>query len=162
GSQTFEGQILVNGQDIVEDRRFWRGFRASGKLGFMFQDPCLLPNRSVEQNIYLPLDILGQSRNGHDLVADYLRITGLEYEKQKYPSQLSGGMKTRVALARTFISGPELLLMDEPFSALDIVWKSQLYTELLNLKNKQQSSVILVTHDIFEALFFSSRILVMG
>jgi NitT/TauT family transport system ATP-binding protein len=156
------GQILIDGLDINADKFSWEHVRSTGKLGFMFQEPCLLPNLSIEDNIRLPLRILGNFENGQDLVADYLRITGLELDKAKLPDQLSGGMKTRTALARTFISCPTLLLLDEPFAALDIIWRTRLYDELRKLRTKTQSTVVLVTHDIFEAIYFSDQILVMG
>jgi ABC-type nitrate/sulfonate/bicarbonate transport system ATPase subunit len=136
--------------------------RAKGYLGFMFQESNLLPYLNVEDNIYLPLKIIGNTYNGDEIVSEYLRITGLDNHKHKLPAQLSGGMKTRVALARTFITKPKLLLLDEPFSSLDIIWKSTLYEEVKKLKNQINTTVVLVTHDIFEAIYFSSKIIVLG
>ncbi len=161
-SQVCSGRISIRGIDIANDKPSWRDLRAHGALGFMFQEPCLLPNMSLEANINLPLQMLGESADGQNLVSDYLRLTGLEDAKHKLPYQLSPGMKTRAALARTFITAPKLLLLDEPFSALDVVWKAKLYVELLKLRSDLRSTVILVTHDIFEAIYFSSRILIMG
>ncbi len=158
----FSGHVLIDNTDIVSDKEYWRQKRAEGSLGFMFQEPSLLPNLEVDENIHFPLKILGNSANGEEVVSEYLRITGLDNDKDKLPNQLSGGMKTRVALARTFITSPKLLLLDEPFSDLDIVWKAKLYSELKKLRDQLDSTVIIVTHDIFEAIFFSSEILVLG
>lgn len=160
--QHFSGRICLDGLDITIDKDKWKEQRSKGHLGFMFQQKSLLPNLTVEKNIHLPLDILNKSDGGEEFVSEYLEITGLEKEKKKLPYQLSGGMETRTALARTFISKPKLLLLDEPFSALDIVWKSKLYEEVRKLKNKLATTVILVTHDIFEAIFFSNKIIVLG
>ena len=156
------GKVLIDSLDITTELSAWQAQRSKGVLGFMFQEPCLLPYLSLEDNIHLPLKILDQSADGENLVADYLKLTGLEEARDKLPKQLSGGMKARTALARTFISRPKLLLLDEPFSALDIVWKARLYDELLKLRNTLQSTVVLVTHDIFEAMYFSDTVLVLG
>lgn len=158
----FDGRVLINGIDILKDNEEWQKFRTNGDLGFMFQEPNLLPHLNVESNIYLPLKIIGNSISADEIVSDYLKITGLDNDKNKLPNQLSGGMKTRVALARTFVSNPKLLLLDEPFSALDIVWKSKLYDEVKKLKKQFNTTVVLVTHDIFEAINFSDIIIVLG
>lgn len=160
--QNFSGKILIDELDITREKLKWKEFRAKGHLGFMFQDPNLLPNLTVEENIYLPLKIIGNTTNGDNIVSEYLQITGLDKHKNKLPHQLSGGMRTRVALARTFITKPQLLLLDEPFSSLDMVWKSILYNELKDLRREFKTTVVLVTHDIFEAMFFSDDIIVLG
>lgn len=160
--QYFSGKISIDNLEIMNDKPKWQELRSKGHLGFMFQEPSLLPHLNVEDNIHLPLKIIGNTHNGDEIVSKYLRITGLDDDKYKLPTQLSGGMKTRVALARTIITKPKLLLLDEPFSALDIVWKSKLYEEVKKLKSKINTTVILVTHDIFEAINFSNEIIVLG
>lgn len=160
--QNFSGQIFIDNLEITNDKPKWQELRSKGYLGFMFQEPSLLPHLNVEDNIHLPLKIIGNIQNGDYIVSEYIRITGLDDDKYKLPTQLSGGMKTRVALARTFITEPKLLLLDEPFSALDIVWKNKLYEEVKKLKNQINTTVVLVTHDIFEAIYFSNEIIVLG
>lgn len=160
--QNFSGNIMIDDFDIMNNKLKWQELRSKGYLGFMFQEPNLLPYLNVEDNIHLPLKIIGNVHNGDDIVSEYLRITGLDNDKHKLPAQLSGGMKTRVALARTFITKPKILLLDEPFSALDIVWKSKLYEEVKKLKDQINTTVVLVTHDIFEAVYFSRKIIVLG
>jgi len=157
----FTGQVLINGHDIAAEPAYWAGLRSKGKVGFMFQEAGLLPDRSVAENILLPLRILGRHDEGQRAVSHYVAQTGLEEAKTYLPAHLSGGMRTRAALARTLITGPELLLLDEPFSSLDVLWKARLYSELLALKEELQTTVVLVTHDIFEALFFSPRLLIL-
>ena len=130
------------------------------KVGFMFQDPSLFPNLTVEQNIALPTKFCKDKESENiDILIDKV---GLSNYKQYYPSELSGGMKTRVVLARTFITKPELLLLDEPFSALDVKWKLTLYKELESLIQERNPMVVLVTHDINEALLLSNHIVVLS
>lgn len=135
-------------------------YRQTGKLAFMFQEAALLPHMTAIENIRFPLKILGQ----HDFskADSLLQVVGLEQYSDYFPDQLSGGMKTRVALARSFVTEPELLLLDEPFSALDIAWKSLLYMELAKLRLQYQCTVIMVTHDVQEALLLSDRIIVLN
>lgn len=161
-TQNFSGNILINDIDINLNLNHWQLVREKGEMGFMFQEPNLLPHLTVEENIMLPLEIIGENVNGEKIVGNYLKLTGLDQHKLKYPRHLSGGMKTRVALARTFISNPKLLLLDEPFSSLDVVWKSRLYEEVKRLKSQTQTTIVLVTHDIFEAIFFSKQIIILG
>ncbi|MBZ0328291.1 MAG: ABC transporter ATP-binding protein [Altibacter sp.] len=157
-----KGEIKINDSDIIKEKIKWKNKRSKGELGYMFQNSNLLPHLSVEKNIKLPLKILGKKTEENEIVSDYLKITGLINHKNKLPKELSGGMKTRAALARTFITNPKLLLLDEPFSSLDIVWKSELYEEVKRLKNLNNTTVILVTHDIFEAVYFSNNIVILG
>lgn len=135
-------------------------FVKQGKVGFMFQEPTLFPNLSVKRNISLPLKLLKRTEN--NLVDEHIKKVGLSRFADFLPSQLSGGMKTRVALARTFVTQPSLLLLDEPFSGLDISWKFQLYRELEKLRKLYSTTIIMVTHDIQEALLLSNHILVFG
>jgi ABC-type nitrate/sulfonate/bicarbonate transport system ATPase subunit len=148
-----QGQINIKGQTPDE-------YRKSGKLAFMFQEATLMPNLTVKENIAFPLKIKGIKDD--ERVKNLLYTVGLEEHSNKLPKELSGGMKTRVALARSFVTGPELLLLDEPFSALDIAWKSKLYIELERLREQYHTTIIFVTHDVQEALVLSNKVIVLG
>lgn len=150
---------LLNGTILI-DNQIPNEYRKSEKLAIMFQESTLLPYLNVEQNIALPLNIRGVQ----NLEEVYLLIDkiGLKNFSKYMPSQLSGGMKTRVSLARSFVTHPELLLLDEPFSALDIAWKSRLYIELEKLREQTSTTVVIVTHDVQEALLLSNHVLVMN
>ena len=150
----FEGKITVNELSPVE-------YRQRGKLSFMFQEPALLPNLSVYENIALPFRIKG-ILNSQEKVDAVIETVGLTAFKNYLPKSLSGGMKTRVSLARSFITQPELLLLDEPFSALDVAWKTEIYEELKTLKEKFNTTVLFVTHNIDEALALSNKVLILG
>lgn len=150
----FEGKITVNELSPVE-------YRQRGKLSFMFQEPALLPNLSVYANIALPFRIKG-ILNSQEKVDAVIETVGLTAFKDYLPKSLSGGMKTRVSLARSFITQPELLLLDEPFSALDVAWKTEIYEELKTLKEKFNTTVLFVTHNIDEALALSNKVLILG
>lgn len=151
--QMLSGMVSING--LTPDQ-----YRKSGKLAFMFQESTLMPNLTVRENIAFPLLIKGSKDD--EKVTNLLRTVGLEEDAYKLPGQLSGGMKTRVALARSFVTDPELLLLDEPFSALDIAWKSKLYLELERLKELNNTTVVLVTHDVQEAILLSDEVTVIG
>ena len=147
------GNIYINGLVPKE-------YRIKGKLSFMFQENALMPNLSVKDNIALPLKIQGVTDNLK--VNNFIEIVGLQAYTDFLPKHLSGGMKTRVALARSFINNPDLLLLDEPFSALDISWKSKLYKELDKLRNRFNTTMIVVTHDVQEALLLANHIVVLN
>ncbi len=149
----FAGKILIDKQNAEE-------FRKTGKLSFMFQEPTLMPNLTVKENIQLPLRIQKKQYNGK--IDRLLEMVGLSEYSNYLPKELSGGMKTRVALARSFISEPQLLLLDEPFTALDIGWRKDLYTQLHSLRNEYNTMVIMVSHDIQEAVSESDLIFVLG
>ncbi len=134
--------------------------RSNGKLSFMFQEPSLLPNLTVRENISLPLRITKKFNDQH--IDNLIQSVGLKDSETKLPNALSGGMKTRTSLARSFANLPDLLLLDEPFSALDIGWKNNLYNELAELKSKYNTTVLLVSHDIEEAAKLSDVIVVLG
>lgn len=153
GNQILEGDIHIENRSPDE-------YRQKGKLAFMFQEATLMPQLTVSKNIGLPLNINGNTNE--ELVNSLTRTVGLEEYKNYLPKQLSGGMKTRVALARSFITSPELLLLDEPFSALDIAWKSKLYVELEKLREETETTVVMVTHDVQEALLLADHVLVMN
>jgi len=134
-------------------------YRRAGKLAVMFQDPTLLPHLPVRENVELPLKILrrGQEKD----VSGLLDLVGLRGFSDYLPRDLSGGMRTRVALARSFVSGPETLFLDEPFTGLDLGWKESLYGSLQDLRIRYGTTVLIVTHDLQEAVYNSDRVLVM-
>lgn len=142
------GELSINNQTPDQ-------YRKSGRLAFMFQEATLMPNLTVRENIEFPLKI--KSVSNRKKLDDLLETVGLTEFQQYLPKQLSGGMKTRVALARSFITDPELLLLDEPFSALDIAWKAELYKELNLLREKNKTTIVFVTHDIDEAITLAGK-----
>lgn len=147
------GEITIDGLTPNE-------YRQTGKLAFMFQEATLMPHLTVKQNIELPLKIKGNTNE--QKINNLIKTIGLEEYSNYLPKQLSGGMKTRVALARSFSTNPELLLLDEPFSALDIAWKSKLYVELERLREETSTTVVVVTHDVQEALLLADHVIVMN
>lgn len=146
--------------DISIDNLAPDQYRQTGKLAFMFQEATLMPHLTVKQNIELPLKIKGNP--SEQTTNNLIKAVGLEEYSKYLPKQLSGGMKTRVALSRSFSTNPELLLLDEPFSALDIAWKSKLYVELEKLREETDTTVVVVTHDVQEALLLADHVLVMN
>lgn len=132
-------------------------------LGYVFQEPTLLPWARVQANVRLPLDLAGVPRAQADARAQAaLARVGLAGFEQALPRQLSGGMQMRVSIARALVTAPRLLLMDEPFGALDEITRNRLDSELLALWQAQGLTVLFVTHSIHEAVFLSSRVLVMA
>jgi NitT/TauT family transport system ATP-binding protein len=133
------------------------------QVGYVFQEPRLLPWRTVKENVCLPLELLGQNGSAsRETVEQALSMVGLgEQDGKKFPRQLSGGMQMRVSLARALIRHPEILLLDEPFAALDDLLRYRLNQELLQLWQVQQWTAIFVTHNVSEAVFLSQEVLVM-
>jgi NitT/TauT family transport system ATP-binding protein len=132
-------------------------------FGIIFQDPTLLPWATSIDNVLFPIHILRRPKAQYRHKAEaLLRMVGLQDFMHKRPHQLSGGMKQRVAICRSLIHDPELLLMDEPFSALDAISRDEMNVELLNIWDKYRKTVLFVTHSIREAVFLSDRVLVMG
>ena len=132
-------------------------------LGFVFQEPTLLPWRTVADNVHLPLMLAGVSkRAGTDRVKEVLEQVGLAAFADSHPRQLSGGMKMRVSIARALVTQPKILLMDEPFAALDEITRNKLNNDLLDLFARKELTVIFVTHSVYESVYLSSRIVVMS
>jgi NitT/TauT family transport system ATP-binding protein len=131
-------------------------------IGFVFQDPALLPWRTVLQNVELPLQVGGgAARLGQREPRELLALVGLADRAGAYPHQLSGGQRQRVSIARALVSGPRILLMDEPFGALDEVTRERLNEELLRIWRQTGVTIVLVTHSIQEAAFLGQRVLVL-
>lgn len=137
--------------------------KPSGALGFVFQEPTLMPWATVFDNVFLPLRIQGKSATSvrADIEA-VLASVGLADFCNAYPRELSGGMKMRVSIARALVQNPRVLLMDEPFAALDEITRLKLSNDLLNLCSQQQLTVIFVTHSVYESVYLSDRIVVMA
>jgi len=150
------GRIAVNGV-TPEAARLDRAY------GYVFQAPALYPWRTVERNVMLPLEIMGLSAaERRERAARYLDLVNLKGFEKKFPWQLSGGMQQRVSIARALCFEPDLLLMDEPFGALDEITRDHLNEQLLRLWERTGKTVVFVTHSIPEAVFLSSKIVVMS
>lgn len=133
-----------------------------GSIGVVFQEPTLMPWATVEKNVWLPFRLMHKSyRSVRDDIHDALGLVGLEGFSQSYPRELSGGMKMRVAIARALATHPKIILMDEPFAALDEITRFKLNNDLLELKSKIGCTIVFVTHSVFESVFLSDRIAVM-
>ncbi len=148
GKLSIDGMTPANAREIVS---------------FIFQDATLLPWRTVAENVGLRLELERTARfRREEKVASLLELVGLAAAAKSYPRELSGGMKMRVSIARALSTRPRVLLMDEPFAALDEISRDRLNEELLRLQNEQKWTAIFVTHSVSEAVFLSSRVLVMA
>jgi NitT/TauT family transport system ATP-binding protein len=137
--------------------------KARELVSFIFQDATLLPWRTVRQNVVLGLELDGMARETRTTKVDtVLSLVGLSHVADSYPRQLSGGMKMRVSIARALATRPQLLLLDEPFAALDEMTRDRINEELLRLREEQNWTALFVTHSVAEAVFLSTRILVLA
>lgn len=149
-----KGSILLDGKPVTEP---------SPRVAIMFQDANLMPWRTIIDNVALPLELAGVSRDERNRTAQaLLPQLGLEEFAPAYPGELSGGMAQRVALGRVLIQRPDVLLLDEPFGALDALTREQVSADLMSLWTQERQTVMMVTHDINEAVWLSDRVLVMS
>lgn len=149
-SKPDSGEVLLDGENIVG---------TPGKVSYMLQKDLLLPYKTVADNVALPLNIKGMSRKEARAKAEsYFHEFGLEGTGHKYPSQISGGMKQRAALLRTYLFSEKVALLDEPFSALDMMTKNTVHEWYLDVMEKIKLSTLFITHDIDEAILLSDRI----
>lgn len=148
------GRVLFEGELLTRPRR---------RIGFVFQKANLMPWRSVRDNILLPLELQGQATpNAQQQATSLIELVGLSGFEHSFPRNLSGGMEQRVAIARALIHNPDLLLLDEPFGALDALTRDRMGTELLRIWEARKTTVVMVTHAIPEALLLADRVLVLG
>jgi NitT/TauT family transport system ATP-binding protein len=152
-----DGRILIWNKPIDK-------VESSGhKLAFVFQEATLMPWSRVRANVRLPLDLHGDAKDeAEKRVSDSLELVGLSKFANAYPRELSGGMQMRVSIARALVTQPDLLLMDEPFGALDEITRNKLDSDLLELWEKKKLTVVFVTHSIYEAVYLSTRVVVMA
>ena len=150
------GAISVNGHPPGKGEH-------AGDLSYVFQEPTLMPWATVFDNVWLPLRLAGAPRRtAEPQVREALAMVGLSSFADSYPRQLSGGMKMRVSIARAMVTRPRLLLMDEPFAALDEMTRFKLNNDVLELWDRHRLTVIFVTHSVFESVYLSNRVVVMA
>ena len=148
---------------LTAGRVVWAGEVAVGDIGFVFQEPTLMPWASVFDNVYLPLRLQRMGKRAVEgRVNEALDLVGLRDFSKAYPRELSGGMKMRASIARALVTEPKVLLMDEPFAALDEITRFRLNDDLLRLWAGRKFTVVFVTHSVFESVYLSERILVMA
>lgn len=152
--QATEGEVLVNGKPIAEQVE---------DIAMVFQAPVLLPWRNNVNNVLLPLEFRGtKTRESADRAYQLLEMAGLKGKETRYSYELSGGMQQRVAICRALVSNPQLLLMDEPFGALDAMTRDSMNFELQKIWMREKCSVLFVTHSISEAVWLGDRVIIVG
>lgn len=156
------GRLLPPSSGLIRYRAIPAGEKRP-RLGMVFQESLLLPWRTVLDNILLPVEVMGlEHKAGTKRALDLIQMVGLKGFEQKYPFELSGGMQQRASIARALVSEPELLLMDEPFGALDALTREQMAQELQDIWSRTRKTVVFVTHSISEAVYLSDRVVVMS
>ena len=149
-----KGKVFLKGEDVTG---------RAGKISYMLQKDLLLPYMSIIDNVSLPLVLRGhKKKEAREIVEKHIDIFGLEGFQEKYPSQLSGGMKQRANLLKTYLTSNDIMLLDEPFGALDSITRGKLQKWLVGLKKKTNSTILFITHDIDEAILISDRIYVIS
>ncbi|OKY78377.1 MAG: ABC-type nitrate/sulfonate/bicarbonate transport system ATPase component [Candidatus Methanohalarchaeum thermophilum] len=148
------GKVFIGGEEVKQ---------TSSEVGLVFQESTLFPWRTIEQNIEFGLELSDYSKEKRRKISEkYIQLVGLEGFEESYPSQLSGGMKQRAAIARTLANDPKVLLMDEPFGSLDAQTRNLMQKELLRIWNKEKKTIIFVTHNVDEAIYLADRVLVLS
>lgn len=135
----------------------------NGRFSYMYQKDLLLPYKNIIDNVSLPLILKGEKKKkSREIVSSYFSTFGLEGYENKYPNELSGGMRQRVNFMRTFVNSSDIMLLDEPFGALDSITRSSMQNWLLDIKKEIKSTILLITHDIDEAIILSDRIYILS
>ncbi len=149
------GEALFHGKPIEKP--------GGAGLGVVFQDPSLMPWRTVEDNVGLGLEIRGEDKARiRSVVDDHLKLVGLDGFGSKFPHQISGGMKQRAGIARALVNDPEVLLMDEPFGAVDHITRIKLQEDLVSIWQQSRKTIVFVTHDVGEAVYLADRIVLLS
>lgn len=152
--KSYSGDIFINNSNIKT---------LKGYIGYMPQRDLLIPWRTILENTSLPLEVVGKkSKEAREEAAKFLQKFGLEKYKDKYPKDLSGGMRQRVSFIRTLLTGSDIMILDEPFSALDAITKISMQEWLLTQWSTLKKTILFITHDVEEALFLSSRVFVIS
>lgn len=154
---------MVAGLGKMSSGNLYWGGSSQQRLAFVFQEAALMPWATVQDNVRLPLKLTGLSKAAsYAAVSEAIALVDLKGFEHAYPRELSGGMKMRVSIARALVTKPEILLMDEPFGALDEMTRSKLNSDVLELWSQKQWTVVFVTHNIYEAVYLSNRVVVMA
>jgi NitT/TauT family transport system ATP-binding protein len=149
------GEVVIDGEPVTRPR--------PDKIGVVFQEPLLLPWKTAAENVEFPLALRHEpAQRRRERSTALLELVGLQDSGQLFPHQLSGGMKQRVAIARGLVRDPRLLLMDEPFAALDEQTRTRMWSELLQIWARSRSTILFVTHSLIEAIYLADAVLVMG
>lgn len=159
-------RLIAGLGELTQGSIIWHGSDnrvAQRDIGFVFQEPTLMPWANVFKNVYLPLKLRGMSKSeARDRVENAIKQVGLAGFSHAYPRELSGGMKMRVSIARALVAQPKILLMDEPFAALDEITRFRLNDDLLRLWSDHKWTVVFVTHSVYESVYLSNRIVIMS
>lgn len=148
------GSVMIDGTDVTGK---------TGIVGYSFQKDLLLPHRTVIDNVILPLLIKGRNKKeARNVALEYFPLFGLEGTQNLYPNAISGGMRQRASLLRTYLYSPEIMLLDEPFSALDALTKSKMHQWYLEVSMKYNQSTLMITHDIDEAVYMSDVVYILS